>query len=375
MRFRLTAVTALLALWGCPSPPSAGLPPPTSAPSALDASPAVSPIASDSPSPTASATPAAPSTPNPKPSARVSVRLLREYDFKGVVAMAVDPYQRQIHVVDGLDGSAVAARYGLKRFSRDGRFLAGVDLHREGERAPDAVNGYVVDRSGLPHFLYQDDEAITLRRLYTATVLDRTDFPVYQVPRAGLAALRADGDVLTLGALSLDPEEKALKTRNKREIWLAQAEPGETPLTLVKVEDPFTVVTRMAAGPGGTLYVAGALPGGKKEVQRLDAGGQWTALPGTEGQSPDRMVVSPGGTLWCFYFSTGNAAARWVQYGADGLATAEGELKTPDGEPVLRLSSVAFESETQWLATGLLQQAGATTLTGLFEMGIEENAP
>lgn len=374
MRFRLAGLTIVATLWGCPAAgpgaPSAGLPAPTPSASAALASPlpSASPVATGD----AAATPAV--TPAPKPAARVAVRLVREYDFKGVVALAVDPFQRQIHVVDGLDGSAVAARYGLKRFSQDGRFLASVDLHRSGERAPDAVNGYVIDRAGLPHFLYQDDEAVTLRRLYTATVLDRTDFPVYQVPRAGLATLRADGDVLTLGALSLDPDEKALKTRNKREIWLAQAEPGEQPLALVKVADPFTVVTQMAAGPGGTLYVAGALPGGRKLVQRLDASSQWTPLAGTEGQAPDRMVVSPGGAVWCFFFSTGNAAARWVRYGADGRSTGEGELKTAEGETLLRLSGVAFETETRLVAAGLLQQSGARTLTGLFEFDVEDDA-
>jgi hypothetical protein len=293
--------------------------------------------------------------------------LLRRYDFKGIGGLHYDRAGDALHVIDAVNDDVTPRRYMLRRFKRDGSFEVAVGLALEDEEAPDAVEGYAFGAFGTPFYTYREDERLVLRRLYTATPRDAVDFPSYQTPRAGLAALRAEGTVLTLAAVRLDVDEKAAKTTNKRTITYTQADPERDPLAIFQLPDPFVPTRRMAIGPGGALYLLGATQGGALAAKRVDATQQLTDVPLGLTRMPDLVTFDPAGRLWLAYNSTGADPATVAVHAPDGTLVRSQPVVLADGARVYEVRGLDFDRAGTPLVGGSAIYPDLRTVHGIFE--------
>ncbi|MEB3220814.1 MAG: hypothetical protein VKS61_01930 [Candidatus Sericytochromatia bacterium] len=359
------AIAVAVAACAAPGPaPVAGPSVPPVSPAGPSATPTSQAPASAAPAatPAASATPAAAAAPS-----LAAGSLLRRYDFKGIGGLHYDRAGDTLHVIDAVNDDITPRRYLLRRFKRDGSFEVAVGLALEGEKAPDAVEGLAFGAFGQPLYTYREDERLVLRRLYTATPRDAEDFPSYRTARAGLAALRVEGTVVTLGALRLDVEEKTAKTTKKRDIVYVQADPERDPTAIFQVPDPFGPTHRMAIGPGGVMYLMGATPDGQLGVKRLDASQQLrdVALPLT--RLPDVVTFDEAGRLWLAYNSDGTEPATIAVHEASGALVRSQPVTLADGGRVYDVRGLAFDRSGTPLLGGSAIYEGSRTVHGIFE--------
>jgi hypothetical protein len=294
-------------------------------------------------------------------------KTLRRYDFKGIGGLYVDPSGGALHVLDAVNEDVTPRRYMLRRFKRDGTFEVAVGLGLEEEQAPDAVDGYAFGAFGTPFYTHRDDERLVLRRLYTATPRDAVDFPGYQTPRAGLAALRAEGTVVTLATLRLDPEEKLAKTTNKRFITYVQADPEREPTAIFQVPDPLVPTRRMALGPGGALYLLGTTASGSLGCKRLEPTQQLSDVALGLTRMPDLVTVDPAGRLWLVYNSTGAEPATVAVHEPGGALLRSQPVTLADGGRVFEVRGLAFDRAGVPLVGGRAMYSDLSTVHGIFE--------
>ncbi|MEB3328239.1 MAG: hypothetical protein VKQ33_03285 [Candidatus Sericytochromatia bacterium] len=360
-------LTLTLAACAAPPPPPGVVPSagPTAAPgerpaSAAPASATPSGAATASPVPTA--TPAGPALPS-----LATGSLLRRYDFKGLGGLHYDRAGDVLHVIDAVNDDVTPRRYLLRRFKRDGTFEVAVGLGLEDEQAPDAVDGYAFGAFGTPFYTYREDERLVLRRLYTATPRDAEDFPSYRTARAGVAALRAEGTVLTMALLRLDAEEKAARTTNKRDIVYVQADPERDPLAVFQVPDPFVPTRRLALAPGGALYLLGATRGGTLGAKRLDATQQLTDVALGLTRMPDLVTFDAAGRLWLAYNSTGAEPATVAVHDPTGALLRSQPVTLADGARVYDVRGLVFDRAGVPLLAGSAIYADLRRVHGIFE--------
>jgi hypothetical protein len=294
-------------------------------------------------------------------------QILRRYAFKGLGGLHVDPASNGLYILDAASDDVTPRRFVLRRFQRDGTFEVAVALGLEGEKAPDAVDGMAFGAYGTPFYLYRDDERLVLRRLYTATPRDVAGFPSYLTPRAGLAALGGQGRVLTLGVLRLDPEEKTIKTRKKREVVFVQADPEGDPVAIFNVPDPFEPTVRMAVGPGGVLHLFGADQAGRLGCKRLGADQALTDLPLGLARMPDTVAFDPQGRLWLAYNSLGSEPASLDIHDGTGARLGRFPVRLDDGARVFQVAGLAFDRAGVPLVAGRAMYDDLRTVEGVFE--------
>ncbi len=338
-------------------------PGPTASPSAPTAA---TPAPSVAPSAVASAS-ASPAAATPAPAGTLDLtkgKLLRKYDFNNIGGLHFDVGRNQIYVIDATDDDATDRRYLLRRFNRDGTFEAAVDLHKASEEAPEAVDGLAFDLAGVPAFTYLEDEDFSLRRLYTATVLDATRLPSTGLERAGLAALGADGDVFTLGVIRLDPDALEGDTRD-REILYIRAEEDEPPEANFRIRDPFEPTKHMALAPGGVLYLVGSTTT-TLGVKRLTKDQQLADLPIPLPRIPDHVWTDPAGNLLLVTESTGAEPAKLRRYAPSGEAAGETDLTLASGEKIFSVDGLTFDAENRVILAGSAIAADLQTTTGIF---------
>jgi hypothetical protein len=292
-------------------------------------------------------------------------KLLRTYDLKGVGGLYYDLGRDQIAVIDARDDDETPRHYLLRRFNRDGSFDVAIDLNRPDEEAPEAVDGFAFDLAGVPAFTYLEDETFSLRRLYTATVLDATRLPATTLERAGLSALGADGDVFTLGVIRLDPDAGKGDTK-VRDILYVRAEEDEAPEALFRIPDPFAPTTRMAMGPGGVLYLAGPTPAGSLAIKRLTKDQKLEDVPIPLPRIPEHMWMGPAGNLYLVTETTGNEPATVRAYTPSGQLVGESAVTLADGQKVYAVDGLTFDREGKPLLAGSAIAADLKITTGLF---------
>ena len=365
----------LATLAACAPAPQPVAPQPTASPDA-GASPAP---ASAGPSAAASATPSASPTASPTTSLAPSSvpsaagydltagKVLRKYDFQGLAGLHYDFSRDQLWVVDAVNDKLTPPRYLARRFGRDGTFDATIDLNKVGEQAPEAVDGFAFDLSGVPAFTFRDrNDRFNLRRIYTATVEDATRLPSSSVERGGIAALAADGNVFTLGTLSLDPDVVSEFDTKDREILYSRGAEELDPEAIFRIKDPLAPTSRMAMAPGGELYLFGPVPGGALGVKRLDKTQALVDLPISLARIPDRVWIAPNGDLLLSEDSTGSTPAKIRQFTSAGTLVGETEVRLADGQMVFRVSGLTFDARGKVVIAGIAIAPDLVTTTGLF---------
>jgi hypothetical protein len=295
-------------------------------------------------------------------------RLLRAYDFKGIGGIFLDPVSERLHVVDGVNDDVTPRRFLVRRFRLDGAFEAAVSLSRPDEKAPDGVDGFVFGQFPTPYFLHREDERLTLRRIFTATIVDvaLTEFPGAVIPRVGLAALGVDGRVLTLAALRYDPEEKDAKTTNERDIVYFRAEPDNAPLVVHTLKDPLLPTRRLAVGPGGVTYLFGASREGRLVARRLDPSLELAEPDFGLTRMPDRVWVAPDGVLWLAYAGNGSEPARLARHAADGRKIDESPVLLESGARFVTIDGLAFPRAGGVLLAGTTLDAALKAGRGIY---------
>jgi hypothetical protein len=294
-------------------------------------------------------------------------KLLRAYDFKGIGGLKVEPGTQELHVIDASSDDVTPRRYLLRRFERDGRFLAAVRLSVEDEKEPDAVDGYVFGAFGAPFYTYREAERFVLRRLYTATPRDAVQFPGHAIERAGLAALGADGAVITLAALRLDPEEKTARTTRSRRISYTRAEPDRDPIAIFGLDDPFAPTVRMAMGPEGRLWLFGNTPDGRLGVKLLEANQALTDLPVALPKHPDRVAFDAKGRCWMAFGTTGDVPASVEVRAPGGELLGRQAVTLADGAKVFEIEGLAFDAVGTPLIAGRAIDRNLVVQRGIFE--------
>lgn len=383
----IAVLTALLLLSACA---------PSNTPPVTGASPAATATPGGAPSPSAPAASAAPSAtpttapstmPSSPPSASPSItpspagsvqpsaaafdltrgKMLRKYDFQGIGGLYYDFSQDQLWVIDDVDKDETQRGFVARRFLRDGTFDSTVELHRESEKAPEAVDGMAFDLVGVPAFTYEFDDAFSLRRLYTATVEEAKDLPSATLERAGIAALASQANIFSLGVIRLDPDVTYDYDTADREILYIRAEEEQDPEAIFRVPDPFEPTSRMAMSPDGVLYLFGGTPGGGLGVKRLDKTQALVDLPIPLSRMPDHVWTAPNGDVLLGEETTGNTPARIRRFSPTGAPVGETELRLADGRVVFDLAGLAFDGRGHVVIAGTAIASDLTTATGLFE--------
>lgn len=375
LRPALAALSLLMA--ACTAPPaavgpstapgatSAGTPPSTPvASAAVSASPSAA-AASPVPSPSATEPSASPSAAPSGGFTLANGKLLRTYDFQGIGGLHFDRGRNQIVVIDAQDDDETPRKYLMRRFERSGAFDAAIPLNMADEDPPEAVDGFAFDLAGVPVFTYRDEEEVSLRRLYTATVQIAQRLPIVSFERAGLAAVGTDGDVITFGAVRYDPDALKGDTR-ERTIQYARAEEDKDAEGLFRIPDPFEPTVRMAVGPGGVLYLMGPTKAGTLELKALTKDQQLTTLPVPLARIPDHLWVDPAGDLYLASESTGNEPARIRRIKPDGTLVGEVEVVLADGRKVFAIDGLTWDLQGKPLLAGTAIAADLRTQTGIF---------
>gem|GEM_PF-4601040 len=351
MRERLLGLVGLGAIAACnPMPP----------PQSPVASPV--PVAPASVAPSAQ-TPVATATPSPTPSAWTlsTAKRLGRYDFEGIGGVHYAPALDELFVIDGVNSDRTPRRYLLRRFTRAGVFRSVTALQREGEKAPDQVEGVAFDLRGTLFYTWVEDEALKLNKLFTAAIVSADRLPVTAAPRVGFATLGAQGDVVTLGMLKYDIEEKTRKTTNKRRVAYVRGEEDETPEAIFDIDDPFAPTRALRVGPDGDLYVMGLKAGGGAGFGLLGKDQQWREVSISVPGFPDRFWVGPNGDWYLAQDGTGATAARLRRFSKQGLPLGETSLQVSEGNTVLRVLGLCFDvAGVPIMALETLGRAGQT---------------
>jgi hypothetical protein len=264
--------------------------------------------------------------------------------------------------VDTEVNSTTSPRYKLAKFNPDGSAVSTFSLAPEGGKAPSAVSGIAFQLRGSPLYAYRDDDAFKLLKLSTATVTVGDRYPIFDLPKAGPATLRNQGDVLYEAVVSLDPNSTE-KTGGS--LTFAQSEEDKTPRALFQIPDPFFPTTRMAFAPNGDLYLAGPIRGGGLSIKRLKADKTLDDVSIALSAVPDGLWVGPDGDL--YLAQDGLATPAIVKrYGADGQLKGQSEVKPKDGGFVANVRGLAFDSQGRILmAVAGFDSAGRSLKTVL----------
>lgn len=365
------ALGASLTLAACAAPAVAPGAAPTPSPSVSPGSATASPPVAAAPSAAPSAVPTADSA-SPAGFSWTDGELWKAFDFKGVGGLYRNPLVNQILVVDAEREDTTTDRYVLRKFQADGSYVSAVSLAPEGAEAPDAVDDMAFDASGTPLYAYRDDGAFSLRKLLTATVTLADRYPVHSVEWAGPVALRAEGELLSVAVLRLDPEKREEALRNGvtpgmtgGSIYFSRAEEDEAADPLFQVPDPFFPTRSMAFGRGGDLYLVGQTSAGGFGVKRLSADQRVTDVVAALPARPERIWVGPTGDLYMLHENGGLPSEIW-RYTPDGRFVGDTELRLKTGAVLNQVEGLTFDSEGRALVAGVAFDAAGKRVTGIF---------
>jgi hypothetical protein len=339
----------------------------------------VPPVSSPSVAPAApSATPsvAASALPSVAPSAATGIdwasgQVFKSYDFEAVAGIHFNPYLNQFIVLDA-EGEAISPRrYLARKFQADGTYVSTVDLAPEGRVAPDAVDGVTFDASGTPVYAYRNDGAFSLLKLVTSTVVAADRYPLDAVEWAGPSALRADGVLLHVALLNLDPDKRDEARRMGRTpdmlggtIYYATAEEDEPPKALFQVADPFVPTRAMAFSSSGDLYLAGQTSAGGFALKRLTSDQSIVDVAALPAR-PEAMWARPEGGVYLAWEVTG-APARIAYVDTQSTLQGETEIRLKDGGFLAQVEGLTFDNQRRPVMTASGFDAAGRRVSGMF---------
>jgi hypothetical protein len=336
---------------------------PQTPPLSVPTSPSPTGMPTATPQPVASTAPVS-SSPSPSmaPSPMFSLTGGKEFgsdSLKGPNSAYHDTAQGQIYVVDVEDPKATTARYGLRRIRQDGTFLSSGTLVPAGGNAPTAVDGLAVDNRGIPILIHRDGDRFRLLKTIGASILPADRYPVFDLPKAGPAALAVAGAMVTVAAVNLDPDKTE---RTGGSIFYGRGEDDKTPERIYQLPDPLFPTTRMTVTPSGQLFIVGPTRDGKLSMMKVTPDKEVEAVPYSLPAIPDSLWAGPDNDIYVVW-NSGSQPARVTRLDANGAVKGESEVRLKDGGYLTRVTSMSFSPEGRALVVGSGFTAGGKALT------------